>query len=347
MSKSISETSRRKKEHIELCLTDDVAFKSKTNGFDKYDFIHNAITEVDISEISFQTKLFFRKINFPFLISCMTGGTAESEKINQRLAFIAEELKIPIGVGSQRQALENKEYYNSYKVIRKTAKSVPVLGNIGAAQLVQSKNLKDILTLIEMLEADAFVVHLNPLQELLQENGEPYFSGLLTKIEKLVKISKVPIIVKEVGSGISKEAAKKLLNIGVKGIDVAGAGGTSWAGVELLRNKSNQKEFWDWGLPTSYCIKEIYPLKKKYNFTLIGSGGINSSDDIAKAFALGTDLIASARIILQTLMNDGEDAVIKLIVNWFDYLKKVMYLTGSQNIDQLKNDKLIKKELLF
>ena len=117
--------------------------------------------------------------------------------------------------------------------------------------------------------------------------------------------------------------------------------------MELLRNKSNQKEFWDWGLPTSYCIKEIYPLKKKYNFTLIGSGGINSSDDIAKAFALGTDLIASARIILQTLMNDGEDAVIKLIVNWFEYLKKVMYLTGSQNIDQLKNDKLIKKEFLF
>lgn len=347
MSKSISETSKRKKEHIELCLTDDVAFKSKTNGFDKYDFIHNAITEVDISEISFQTKLFFRKINFPFLISCMTGGTAEAEKINQRLALIAEELKIPIGVGSQRQALENKEYHNSYKVLRKTAKSVPVLGNIGAAQLVQSKNLKDILTLIEMLEADAFVVHLNPLQELLQENGEPCFFGLLKKIEMLVNKVNVPIITKEVGSGISYEVAKKLLNIGVKGIDVAGAGGTSWAGVELLRNKSNQKEFWDWGLPTSYCIKEIYPLKKKYNFTLIGSGGINSADDIAKAFALGADLIASARIILQTLMNDGEDAVIKLIVNWFEYLKKIMYLTGSQNIDQLKNDKLIKKEFLF
>lgn len=347
MSKSISETSKRKKEHIELCLTDDVAFKSKTNGFDKYDFIHNAITEVDISEISFQTKLFFRKINFPFLISCMTGGTAEAEKINQRLALIAEELKIPIGVGSQRQALENKEYHNSYKVIRKTAKSVPVLGNIGAAQLVQSKNLKDILTLIEMLEADAFVVHLNPLQELLQENGEPCFFGLLKKIEMLVKKVNVPIITKEVGSGISYEVAKKLLNIGVKGIDVAGAGGTSWAGVELLRNKSNQKEFWDWGLPTSYCIKEIYPLKKKYNFTLIGSGGINSADDIAKAFALGADLIASARIILQTLMNDGEDAVIKLIVNWFEYLKKIMYLTGSHNIGQLKNDKLIKKEFLF
>lgn len=227
MSKSISETSKRKKEHIELCLTDKVVFQSKTNGFDKYDFIHNAITEVDISKISFQTKLFSKKISYPFLISCMTGGTEEVENINLRLASIAEELKIPIEVGSQRQALEDKNYHDSYKVIRKTAKDVPVLGNIGAAQLVQSKNLSDILSLIEMLEADAFVVHLNPLQELLQPEGEPNFTGLLKKLEKLISKTEVPIIVKEVGAGISKTAARKLLNIGVSGIDVAGAGGTS------------------------------------------------------------------------------------------------------------------------
>lgn len=347
MSKSISETSKRKKEHIELCLTDDVAFKSKTNGFDKYEFIHNAITEVDISRISFQTKFFSRKINLPFLISCMTGGTSEAEKINERLAFIAAELKIPIGVGSQRQAIENKDFHSSYKVIRKTAKSVPVLGNIGVAQLVQSKNLKDILALIDMLEADVFVVHINPLQELLQKNGEPNFVGLLNKLEKLLNKSRVPIIVKEVGSGISKDAAKSLLDIGVKGIDVAGAGGTSWAGVEIIRSKSAENDFWDWGLPTSFCLKEIYPLKEKYNFTLIGSGGINSADDLAKSFALGADLAASARIILQTLINQGEDAVIKIIVNWFEYLKKIMYLTGSQNLFELKKCKLIKKEELF
>ncbi len=347
MQKSITETSKRKKEHIELCLTDKVAFNSKTNGFDKYDFIHSAITEVDISKISFQTKLFSKKINYPFLISCMTGGTEEAENINNRLAEIAEELKIPIGVGSQRQALENKDHHNSYKIIRKKAKSVPVFGNIGAAQVVQSKNISEILLLIEMLEADAFVVHLNPLQELLQKEGEPNFVGLLKKIEKLVQKSKVPIIIKEVGSGISKDAAIKLLNIGVRGIDVAGAGGTSWAGVELLRNNSFQKEFWDWGLPTSYCLKEIYRLKKKYKFTLIGSGGINSANDLAVAFALGSDLVASARIILQTLMNNNEETVKKLIVNWFEYLKKIMYLTGSHNLTQLKKDKLIIKEFLF
>ena len=343
MSKSITETSQRKKEHIELCLTDKVAFRSKTNGFDRYDFIHDALTEVDLSKISFQTKLYSKNINFPFLISCMTGGTEAAENINQRLAVIAEELKIPIGVGSQRQALENKDNHNSYKVIRKTAKSVPVLGNIGAAQVVQSKNLIDILSLIDMLEADAFVVHLNPLQELLQLEGEPNFVGLLIKLEKLIQKSKVPVIIKEVGSGISKETAKKLLNIGVSGIDVAGAGGTSWAGVEIIRCKS-ENDFWDWGLPTSYCLKEIYPLKKKYKFTLIGSGGINSANDLTMAFVFGSDLVASARIILQTLMKNGDEAVITLIINWFEYLKKVMFLTGSKNLSELKKNKIIKKK---
>lgn len=346
MKKSINDTSTRKKEHIQLCLTDKVGFRSKTNGFEKYDFIHDALTEVDISKLSFQTKLFSKKIKYPFLISCMTGGTEEAENINQRLAVIAEELKIPIGVGSQRQALENQDNHYSYKVIRKTAKSVPVLGNIGAAQLVQSKNLTDILSLIDMLEADAFVVHLNPLQELLQPEGEPNFVGLLKKIEKLILKSKVPVIVKEVGSGISKDTAKRLLDIGVNGIDVAGAGGTSWAGVEIIRSKSD-KDFWDWGLPTSYCLKEIYPLKKKYKFTLVGSGGINSANELALAFAFGADLVASARIILQTLMKNGDDAVTKLIINWFEYLKKIMFLTGSENLTELKNGKIIKKEELF
>ena len=234
-------TAQRKKEHLELCSTDDVNFKFKTNGFEKYDFIHNAITEVEIDEINFETKLFKKKISYPFLISCMTGGTTESENINARLAVAAQDLNIPIGVGSQRQTLENQKYINSYKAIRKNAPSVPIFGNIGAAQIVQLKKLGVVQSLVDQIEADAMVVHLNPLQELLQKEGEPNFKGLLGKIEKLVKELNVPIIIKEVGSGISGLAAKKLLEAGVKGIDVAGAGGTSWAGVEMLRNKS-QKE---------------------------------------------------------------------------------------------------------
>ena len=348
MSKTVTNTSRRKKEHIELCLTDKVAYKNKTNGFEHYEFVHDALTEVDISKISFKTEIFSKKVDYPFLISCMTGGTSEANNINKLLASVAENLKIALGVGSQRQALEDSKHHNSYNVIRKTAANIPVFGNIGAAQIVQSKDFSEIIFLIEMLEADAFVIHLNPLQELIQPEGEPHFTGLLKKIEQLVLKADVPLIVKEVGSGISKTAAVKLLEAGVKGIDVAGSGGTSWAGVEMLRNgeKSNT-DFWDWGLPTSFCIKENYSLKSKYDFILFGSGGINTARDMAVAYALGADFTASARIILQKIMKNGENSVIKLILDWFEYLKRVMFLTGSSDLKQLKQNKLILKEKMF
>ena len=341
-------TSQRKREHLRLCLTDDVQFKSKTNGFEKYDFVHSAITEVEIEKINFESSFFKKKISYPFLISCMTGGTTEAENINAKLAIAAQELNIPIGVGSQRQLLENNYHRKSYIIIRKNAPTVPVLGNIGAAQIVKLNKLDVIQKLIEQVEADAMVVHLNPLQELLQKEGEPNFKGLLVKIEKLVKILSVPIIVKEVGAGISKQAAKKLLDAGVKGIDVAGAGGTSWAGVEILRNKNQQgNEFWDWGLPTSYCVREVSKLKKSYNFILIGSGGINIPMDAAKAFALGADLVASARIILKTLNNSGIEGVKNKIINWFEVIKSIMFLTGSNSIQALRNKKIILKEELY
>ncbi len=344
----LDKTSKRKREHLKLCLTDDVQFKSKTNGFEKYDFIHSAITEVEIDKINFETKLFKKKISYPFLISCMTGGTTESENINAKLAIAAQELNIPIGVGSQRQSLESKHYHGSYRVIRKNAPTVPVFGNIGAAQIVKLNKLDVIQKLVDQIEADVMVVHLNPLQELLQREGEPNFNGLIIKIEKLVKILSVPIIVKEVGAGISKEAAEKLLDVGVKGIDVAGSGGTSWAGVEILRNKNQHGiEFWDWGLPTSYCIREVSKLKKSYNFILIGSGGINNPLDAAKAFALGADLTASARIILKTLNENGILGVKEIIIKWFEIIKSIMFLTGSNSIKDLRNNKITLKEELY
>lgn len=343
-----NQTSKRKKEHLELCLTDDVQFKTKTNGFEKYDFKHCAITEVEIAKINFKTKLFNKNISYPFLISCMTGGTAKAENINEKLAIAAEELNIPIGVGSQRQALENQKHINSYRATRKNAPTVPIFGNIGAAQVVQLQKLEAITELVDQIEADAMVVHLNPLQELLQKEGEPNFKGLLIKIKKLVKVLDVPIIVKEVGSGISGEVAKKLLEIGVKGIDVAGAGGTSWAGVEILRNKNKQeKEFWDWGIPTAYCIRDVHKLKKSFKFILIGSGGINSSIDAAKALALGADFIGSARIILQTLNKSGIQGVINLIQSWFEFIKSIMFLTGSKSLLDLRKNKIILKEKLY
>ena len=348
MDNSNSTTSQRKKEHLDLSLNADVSFKTKTNGFEHYEFIHDAATEVELDKISFETKFFKKKINYPFIISCMTGGTEEAENINAKLAVAAEELQIPIGVGSQRQALENKNYGNSYNIIRKNAKSVPVFGNLGAAELVQLKSSDPIKMLIDLIEADAFVIHLNPLQELLQPEGNPDFKGLLKSLKQLVKEIKIPIIIKEIGMGISYDVAKRMLEVGVKGIDVAGAGGTSWAAIEMLRNKSTTNDyFWDWGLPTSFCLRENSKLKKNYKFILIGSGGINSAVDAAKAFALGADYVASARTILKELDTSGVAGVKNLITGWFETIRKIMFLTDSKSLKELRKNKIMRRELLY
>lgn len=338
--------SRRKKEHIELCLTDDVAYKTKSTGFENYEFEHYTLTEVEIDKISFATKFFKKQVNYPFIISCMTGGTDESENINTQLALAAEELKIPIGVGSQRHALENKEVHKSYKILRRNAPTIPVIGNIGAAQIVVMKDPARVEYLAELVNADAMAIHLNPAQELFQPGGDLKFKGLLKQIEKIANHLNIPLIAKEVGSGISAKAARQLLDVGVRCIDTAGAGGTSWTGVEMLRSKIKDDYFWDWGLPTSYCIKNIFKLKKKYSFTLIGSGGINNAIDAAKAFALGADFTASARVILQTLDKEGIDGVKNLITGWFNTIRKIMFLTGSSKLSELQH-KLLPKEKLF
>lgn len=341
-----SKTSDRKKEHIQLCLTDKVAYK-KSNGFDEYDFEHFAITEVDYSKIDLTTKFLKKEISLPFLISCMTGGTSEAERINEKLAIAAKELNIPIGIGSQRQALENKNYHSTYKVVRKNAGNVPILGNIGATQVASSKTIvDDFKFMTELVEADAMVVHINPLQELLQQEGEPNFSVLLKNLEKAIAKTSIPVICKEVGSGISKKAAKKLLEIGVAGIDVAGAGGTSWAAVELLRNKKTDAYFSEWGLPTSYCVRTVAELKNKYNFKLIASGGINDGIDAAKALALGADITASARILLQEVMKNDVQGVVAVVKSWFETVKKIMYLTGCSDIKHLTKNGLKRKEEL-
>ena len=348
MNRIIDPTSQRKKEHLELSLKADVSFKTKSNGFDYYEFIHDAATEVELDKISFETKFFKKKINYPFIISCMTGGTEEAENFNARLAITAEDLKIPIGVGSQRQALENKNYRSTYDIIRKNAKSVPVLGNLGAAELVKLNSFAPVKMLIDLIEADAFVIHLNPLQELLQPEGTPHFFGLLKSLKRLVKEIEIPVVVKEIGAGISGRASKVLLETGVKGIDVAGAGGTSWAAIEMLRNKSMANDyFWDWGMPTSFCLKENLKLKKNYKFILIGSGGINSAVDAAKAFALGADYVASARTILKELNSAGIEGVNNLITGWFEVIKKIMFLTGSKSFKDLRKNKILRTELIY
>lgn len=347
MNSAKENISKRKTEHLKFCSSDAVAFKSKTSGFERYDFMHNAATEVDISRLEISTHFFSAKISAPFLISCMTGGTAESDNINLRFASVAKEMNIPLGIGSQRYALNSNKYKKIFSEIRKNAGDVPILSNIGAAQICSEKKIFTFQKIVDDIEAAALVVHLNPLQELLQQNGEPNFVGLKKNLSRLSKKIAVPIIVKEVGSGISQRTANELLECGVKGIDVAGAGGTSWAGVELLRNNSSDFTFWDWGLPASYCIRTIKKVKNDFDFLLIGSGGITNGVEMTKAIALGADIGASARTILHFLLNGGEENVVQKLNAWFDVLKKIMFLTGSKNLKSLQKEKIFPREELI
>ncbi|TAE29947.1 MAG: type 2 isopentenyl-diphosphate Delta-isomerase [Candidatus Kapaibacterium sp.] len=341
-----AQTVSRKKDHVELCVGERVSFREKTSGFERFDFVHNALPELDFSEISTETTFLGKSIFFPLQISSMTGGYAEAERINRELAEVCESLRLPMGVGSQRQALEKAEFHHTFQAARKHAPSIALTANIGAAELVKPSVRASIARLIDMIHADALTVHLNPLQELMQPEGNPDFRGVLAGIEQIRASLGVPIIAKEVGAGLSEGVARRLLDVGVSVIDVAGAGGTSWAGVELLRAKEGdalapyQRAFWDWGLPTSECLRRIRPLKAEKNFTLVASGGISSGVEVAKSLALGADMAASARPLLQILMEHGQNALETALLGWQYQVRAVMFLTGAANLRALQSVEL-------
>lgn len=344
---NLNNTSKRKDEHIQICLNDNVSYR-KSNGFEKYQFIHDATTEVKIEEINLNTSFLGKDISFPIIISSMTGGTNRAGKLNEKLAKAAQELNIAIGVGSQRASMESPKSISSYKVMREIAPSIPIMSNIGAAQIVKLKNFDLLRIIIDDIAADGLIIHLNPLQELIQKEGETNFSGLLTRISEIKKELSLPIIVKEVGSGINQTSARRLLDSGVDVIDVAGAGGTSWAAVELLRNPDSENDYFrEWGLRTSYCISEVSKLKSEYQFKLVSSGGIENFVDITKSLALGADLVGSARSILKVVETFGIIGVIDLINSWVIGIKKIMFLTGSRTLEELKEEKIIRSEQLY
>lgn len=345
---SDEELVKRKLEHLILCSTDKVAFKQKTTGFELFDFVHCAVPPIDIDEINLNADFFGFNSNYPFFISCMTGGTNDLTNINLQLAEAASELNIPLGLGSQRYALGSEEFYSHFEKIKETACDVPIIGNIGAAQIAEGKYLTQILKLIEYSGVNAFAIHLNPAQELFQVKGDTNFENFYKNLEDLIEKANVPFIAKEVGSGISAPVIKNLLDCGVEGIDVAGAGGTSWTAVEILRNgEPEDQEFWDWGLPTVYCINQAIKIKAQRDFMLTGSGGINTAFDIAKALALGCDFTASARIILRALNESGTQGVINFVNRLFKDVKRIMYLTGASSLTDFNTSKLIKKEEFY
>ncbi|MCY7559551.1 type 2 isopentenyl-diphosphate Delta-isomerase [Paenibacillus macerans] len=285
-------TSERKTEHIRLCLEEQVNAEGIRTGFEKYVFRHNALPELNFDEISLKTTFLGAPIRTPLLISSMTGGSKLAGEINMRLAEAAERRGWTMGVGSIRAAVERDELAPTFAV-RRFAPSIPVIANLGAVQLNYGYGPEDCRRAVDIAGADMLVLHLNGLQEVFQPEGNTSFGGLLSRIEQVCKALPVPVGVKEVGWGIDGGTAKRLRGAGVAFIDVAGAGGTSWSQVEKFRSgdlvrRAAAEAFADWGIPTAECIREVRAAVP--DAALIGSGGLNTGVDAAKALALGADL---------------------------------------------------------
>jgi isopentenyl-diphosphate delta-isomerase len=332
----------RKDSHIAICLEDDVDFYSpSSNGFGLFRFDHDSLPEVDYALISLETELFGKKLAAPLIVGAMTGGTERAGEINRRLALASERCQVGFALGSQRKMLREKsdsKIVASYAV-RKFAPKLPLLfGNIGAVQLNYGATPADIQNLIDQVGCDAFNFHLNPLQEAIQPEGDRNFAGLLPKLRECIPSLKIPVLIKEVGSGISEVTANKLKTLPLAGVETAGAGGTSWSKIESLRasdptQRSTGALFARWGIPTAESVlvcRQVLPGMK-----LIASGGMRTGIEVAKAIALGADAAAMALPILKAAEISVEQAV-QAIETVLTELRTTMFITGISSIEELK-----------
>lgn len=341
---NLTETQERKDDHIKICLDEKIQCDLVKNGLEKYTFTHTCLPELDYQEIDISTTFLGKKLLSPLLISSMTGGTEKAEVINKNLAVMAQKYGLAMGLGSGRAIIEKPEIAKTFQV-RSICPDVLLLANIGAVQLNYGYGWQECLKLVEILEADALILHLNPLQECIQPEGDTNFKDLLKKITIVCDKMPVPVIVKEVGNGISAKMAGKLIETGVTAIDVAGAGGTSWAMVESERSKDKLKRelgktFANWGIPTADCIAEIAQIYPQ--IPLMASGGIRNGLEVAKLLALGADIVGLAYPFLKAALTSME-ALEELIQLINAEIKTVLFCTGNQNLIQLSKSNSLKK----
>lgn len=336
---------QRKKDGIEIPLHKDVQAKAATTLLEHVRLVHNALPELDYDEIDLSTTFLGRRFSAPIIIDSMTGGTDEATIINGRLGELAEKFGFGMGLGSQRAGLKSEELAATYSVARKNAPNAFLIANIGGAQLAKGLSIDEARKIVKMIRANALVVHLNSLQELVQPEGEPKYRGVLSKISELAKAMDVPVMVKEVGAGISREVAVKLEMAGVSAINVAGAGGTSWAGVEKLRADSANDSlkqhlgelFWDWGIPTAASLIEA---KRAVKLPLVASGGLRNGLEAAKCIALGASMVGMAYPFLKAAAKSKEDleSFARTVIA---ELQSTMFLVGAKNIPALASSRYI------
>ena len=305
-----SRIDQRKADHIKINLEKDVR-SALTTGLENYRFVHEALPELDLEQVNTSLSLFGKRLASPILISSMTGGTSDAETINLRLAEAAQEMKIAMGVGSQRAAIEHPEQARTFQV-RRVAPDIMLFANLGAVQLNYGYGLDHCRRAVDMIEADALIFHFNPLQEAVQDAGDTNFEGLSKKLEEICRKLEVPVIAKEVGWGISERSARLLADCGVQAIDVAGAGGTSWSQVEMHRapdefTRELAATFVDWGIPTAESILNVK--KAAPDMTVFASGGLKDGLDIAKCIALGATLGGMAGPFLKAAAISTRSAV--------------------------------------
>ncbi len=328
---------RRKADHIRINLDEEVDFPNLTTGLEHYRLVHQALPELNLDEVDTSVTVFGKRLQAPILISSMTGGTAEAERINLHLAEAAEAAGIAMGLGSQRAGLEESEQAATFQV-RRVAPTILLFANLGAVQLNKGYTVEHCQRAVEMVEADALILHLNPLQEAVQADGDIHWAGLANKIEAVCTALSVPVIAKEVGWGISAQTARLLADIGVSAIDVAGAGGTSWTEVEYHRAPTARlrriaRAFADWGIPTAESL--TLAQKAVPGMTLFASGGLRNGIDIAKCLALGADLCGMAGPFLRPATVGPEDVADEIAAT-VQELSVAMFVAGAASVEALR-----------
>jgi isopentenyl-diphosphate delta-isomerase len=332
---------QRKADHIKINLEKDVR-SALTSGLEQYRFIHEALPELDLTRVDSSTGLFGKRLHSPILVSSMTGGTDSAHEINLRLAEAAQECKVAMGLGSQRAAIEHPGQAKTFQV-RNVAPDILLFANLGAVQLNYGYGIDECRKVVDMIQADALILHLNPLQEAVQDAGDTNFAGLAKKIEEVCKKINVPVIVKEVGWGISERSAKQLADCGVSAIDVAGAGGTSWSQVEMHRapdefTRELAATFVGWGIPTAESILNVK--RSAPNMTIFASGGIKDGLDIAKSIALGATLGGMAGQFLKAAAI-STDNVVEMTKLTGKQIEVTMFAAGAGTLEDLKTGALI------